>query len=111
MDWFRGGIVAYQRQVKQGVLGVAPGPVVTEGVAKEMAEGAARLLDADVVVATTGAAGPDPLDGAPPGTVIIAVWVEGVATASVCQLEGTPADVCAAAARIALEKLLDGLRV
>ena len=111
MDWFRGGIVAYQRQLKQEVLGVAPGPVVTERVAKEMAEGAARLLDADVVVATTGAAGPDPLDGAPPGTVIVAVWAAGVATATVCRFEGTPADVCAAAARVALETLIDSLLV
>ena len=109
MDWFRGGIVAYQAQVKREVLGVGPGPVVTERVAKEMAEGAARLLDADVAVATTGAAGPDPLDGAPPGTVIVAVWAEGSATATVCHFEGSPTEVCATAARAALEKLLDRL--
>jgi nicotinamide mononucleotide (NMN) deamidase PncC len=37
-----------------------------------MAEGGRRLLDADVVVAVTGSAGPEPLEK-PPGTVIIAV--------------------------------------
>jgi nicotinamide-nucleotide amidase len=111
MNWFRGGIVAYQRQVKHKVLGVGPGPVVTEQVAKEMAEGAARLLDADVAVATTGAAGPDPLDGAPPGTVIVAIWTERSASATVCHFEGSPSEVCAAAARAAIEMLLDCLRV
>jgi nicotinamide-nucleotide amidase len=111
MGWFRGGVVAYQREIKQNVLGVGPGPVVTERVANEMAEGVARLLDADVAVATTGAAGPDPLDGAPPGTVIVSVWAEDVATATVCHFEGTPSEVCSAAARAALEQLVDCLRV
>jgi nicotinamide-nucleotide amidase len=38
-----------------------------------MAEGVCRLLRADVAVAVTGAGGPDPQDGQPPGTVWLAL--------------------------------------
>jgi nicotinamide-nucleotide amidase len=39
--WFRGGVVAYDSQVKFDVLGVPVGPVVSEAAAAAMAEGAA----------------------------------------------------------------------
>lgn len=74
----RGGVVAYATDVKAGVLGVdqalldARGPV-DEDVALAMAAGAARLLGADVGVATTGVAGPGPADGVAAGTVVLAV--------------------------------------
>ena len=69
--WFRGGVVAYQPATKFGPLEVTPGPVVSKRAAREMAAGVAKLLDAQVAVATTGAAGPEPLEGAPPGTVVV----------------------------------------
>ena len=74
---FRGSIVAYDETVKRVVLGVSPATleahgVVSPEVALEMAEGAARLLEVDVAVAVTGAAGPDP-HGRAPGTMIVAV--------------------------------------
>ncbi len=74
---FRGSVVAYDTDVKQDVLGVAgeliaEHGVVSEQVALAMAEGAARELEADVVVATTGAAGPADHDR-PAGTMVIAV--------------------------------------
>jgi nicotinamide-nucleotide amidase len=71
--WFRGSLVAYSSAVKHGVLGVDRGPVITAHAAVQMARGAARLLDADIAVATTGAGGPDPEEGQPAGTVFIAV--------------------------------------
>jgi len=67
-SWFRGGLVAYASEVKFDVLGVRPGPVVSEECARQMAWGVASLLDADAVVATTGVGGPDPDEGEPPGT-------------------------------------------
>ena len=76
MEWFRGGLIAYQRRTKIDVLGVQPGPLVTPTVAEQMALGVARLLSADVAVSVTGAAGPEPLDGAEPGTVVVGVFVE-----------------------------------
>lgn len=74
----RGGVVAYATEVKASVLGVDAvllaerGPV-DEDVALAMAAGAARLLHADVGVATTGVAGPGPSDGLAAGTVVVAV--------------------------------------
>ncbi|MGH9102897.1 MAG: competence/damage-inducible protein A [Acidimicrobiales bacterium] len=67
--WFRGCVVAYDPAVKQALLGVAPGPVVSEEAAMAMALGARRALGADVGLALTGVAGPDPEEGNPPGTV------------------------------------------
>ncbi len=51
----------------------AQGPVVTESAAISMAIGARRVLGADVAVAATGVAGPDPAEGLAPGTVCLAV--------------------------------------
>lgn len=43
-DWFRGGVVAYGREVKHGLLRVPEGPVVSETSARAMAESTAELL-------------------------------------------------------------------
>lgn len=77
-DVMRGGVVAYLPEVKVEVLGVneatlASAGVVSEPTAREMARGARTVLSADVAVATTGAAGPEPHDGAEPGTVCLGV--------------------------------------
>jgi nicotinamide-nucleotide amidase len=79
--WFRGGVVAYDEEVKVALLGVAPGPVVSARCAQEMAVGVARALGADVGLSTTGVAGPDPLEGHPPGTVFIGLHLPAGATA------------------------------
>ena len=76
-DWFRGSIVSYASEVKYTVLGVPVGPVVTEAAARAMAEGARRVLGADVGLGLTGVAGPDEQDGRPPGTVVVGVAVPG----------------------------------
>jgi nicotinamide-nucleotide amidase len=74
----RGGIVSYATEVKDSLLDVpaelldARGPVDPE-VALAMARGARRALDADVAVATTGVAGPDPVGPHPPGLAFVAV--------------------------------------
>jgi nicotinamide-nucleotide amidase len=83
-DYLRGAIVAYQVDVKRDVLGVASetleGPGVVSGeCAAEMASGARRVLGADLGIALTGAAGPEPHDGAEPGTVWIALDGDDVA--------------------------------
>lgn len=91
-DTFRGSIVAYQEDIKEGLLGVSPATVaeqgvVSEAVAREMAAGAAKTLDADVVVAVTGSAGPDPQDK-PVGTMVIGVHTPEVTTARTLQMPG-----------------------
>jgi len=70
-DWLAGGVVAYTPEVKQAVLGVSRGPVVTARCAEEMARGAASVLGADIAVSTTGVGGPEPEEGHPSGTVYI----------------------------------------
>jgi nicotinamide-nucleotide amidase len=78
---FRGSIVSYATEVKQDLLGVPPGPVVSEDAALAMARGARRVLGCDVSLALTGVAGPTEQDGMPVGTLCVAlVWPEGEAT-------------------------------
>lgn len=69
----RGGLVAYDAELKQRLLGVEDTTsVVTVDVAEQMARGGRELLGADVVVSVTGSAGPEPLEQ-PPGTIIFGV--------------------------------------
>lgn len=74
----RGSVVAYATELKDAVLGVdadllATGGAVQAEVARQMAVGVCRVLGADLGIATTGVAGPDPQDGRPVGTVFVAV--------------------------------------
>ena len=76
-EWFRGSIVAYDRQVKFDLLGVPEGPVVSGPAAAAMASGARRVLEADVGLGVTGVAGPTTQDDQPVGTVFTAVDLDG----------------------------------
>ena len=82
-NWFRGAVVSYASEVKYEVLGVPEGPVVSEEAARSMAEGARRVLGADVGLAITGVAGPDPQDGQAPGTVYVGLALPGQLTEAV----------------------------
>lgn len=86
--WFRGGVVAYDGQVKHDLLGVPEGPVVSETAAIAMADGVRRLLGADVGLATTGVAGPTDQEGHPPGTVWLGVAVGDAVDAVQVRLPG-----------------------
>jgi len=81
--WFAGSAVAYTAEAKRDVLGIGQdvldGPgVVSEPCALAMAEGARRLYGTEVGLALTGAAGPEPHQGAAPGTVVVAVAADDV---------------------------------
>ena len=74
---FLGSAVVYTRGMKQQVLGV-PDEALVDGTVSEacalaMARGARELFGADVALSLTGAAGPEPHDGAPPGTIWVAL--------------------------------------
>ena len=67
--YVRGGIVSYQNDVKEELLGVHPSTinkygVVSEQTVIEMVKGAMKSLKTDCAMATTGIAGPG---GAEPG--------------------------------------------
>jgi len=81
--WFRGAVVSYASAVKVEVLGVPEGPVVSERAACAMAEGARRVLGADVGLSITGVAGPTEQDGQAPGTVFVGFAYPGRATEAV----------------------------
>lgn len=72
--YFRGAIVAYAEDLKTRLLTVEDleAGLVSESTALAMAAGARRALSADVGVALTGSAGPDPLEQTP-GTAVVAV--------------------------------------
>jgi nicotinamide-nucleotide amidase len=62
-DYFLGGVVAYSNDAKEHILGVQHETLlkygaVSEPTAREMAQGARRVLHADVAVSVTGIAGP-----------------------------------------------------
>lgn len=84
----RGGVVSYASAVKFEVLGVPEGPVVTEETAIAMAEGACRLLGSDVGIATTGVAGPAPMEGVAPGTAFLATTVDGITEVGMVRFPG-----------------------
>jgi len=67
--WFKGGVVAYDSEIKFDLLKVPRGPVVSEVAAVQMADGVRQLLGADVGLSVTGVAGPAEQDGQPVGTV------------------------------------------
>ena len=78
-DNFHGGFVVYTKENKTAALGVpadliARHSAVSSEVAKAMASGALEHCPADLAVAITGVAGPEPdEDGNPVGLVHIAV--------------------------------------
>lgn len=76
--YFKGSVIAYSNEVKIAQLGVSTEDLkqqgaVSEEVAKAMAEGVRKELNADIAIATTGIAGPDGGTAEKPvGTVWIA---------------------------------------
>ena len=62
--YFKGSVIAYSNEVKIAQLGVSTEDLkqqgaVSEEVAKAMAKGVRKELNADIAIATTGIAGPD----------------------------------------------------
>jgi nicotinamide-nucleotide amidase len=109
-DWYRGCLVSYGEEVKYDVLGVTPGPLVSERCAVEMVRGVAGLLGVDAAVSTTGAGGPGEEEGQPAGTVYVAVYVHGEVACHRLELEGDPGEIVDGATEQALELLLGALR-
>jgi nicotinamide-nucleotide amidase len=107
--FFRGSVVSYADEIKTGVLGVKPETLasfgsVSEPVAREMAEGAKRVLGSTVAVAVTGIAGPG---GATPdkpvGTVCFAACGPGTTRTTTKLFAGNRERVRMAAAYYALD--------
>jgi len=108
-EWFKGGVVAYQTDIKEQLLGVRDGvdPCSAE-CARQLAAGTRRLLQADVAVSVTGVGGPDAEDGHAPGTVYVGWSVDGETDARRFSFDGDPGDVLDASVDAALG-ILSGL--
>ncbi len=77
-DSFDRGFVTYSNRAKQDLLGVSQETLaafgaVSEQVALEMAQGAAKSAGADLALAITGVAGPGGSDSKPEGLVCFAL--------------------------------------
>lgn len=110
-----GGVVAYHTDLKRGVLEVdgalldEHGPVHPE-VARQLAENVRRVLSvggaaADVGLATTGVAGPEPQGGQPVGTVFLGLADGSGSRARELHLEGSREEIRRATVTAALEWL------
>lgn len=110
----RGGVVSYHRDVKVSLLGVDPellkrvGAVDPE-IAGQMATGASRVCGADVGVATTGVAGPEPHEGKEVGTVVVAVVTVFAQLVREYRFEGTRAQIREASCEAAVQLLTEAL--
>jgi nicotinamide-nucleotide amidase len=116
-----GGVVAYSTTLKASLVGVDPALLAERGavdpeVAQQMADRVRRACavdgrPADVGLATTGVAGPDPQDGHAAGTVFVAVASARGIRSVALQLTGDRArirqDTVAAALREALAELAE----
>lgn len=110
----RGGVVSYHRDVKASLLGVDPellkrvGAVDPE-VAGQMAQGARGACGADIGVATTGVAGPEPHDGKEVGTVVVAVVAVSARLIREYRFEGNRAQIRDASCEAAVSLLMEVL--
>lgn len=108
------GYVVYSVEAKQRLLGVPLELIqrynlTSEEVARAMAEGALRDSTANVAVAVTGVAGPEPMDGIAPGTVCFAWAFAGPGGLQLFShtehFPGERAEVRKAAAGFALDRI------
>ncbi len=108
---FVGGVVAYDNEVKCGLLGVSADALVRHGavseeVVRQMCAGASRSLGADAAAAITGIAGPDGGTAEKPvGTVWIGVQWQGKVRAFHFVLPGDREVIRRRAAQAALDAL------
>ncbi len=110
----RGGVVSYHRELKESLLGVDAGLLARVGavdpaVALQMALGARAACGADIGVATTGVAGPEPHEGKEVGTVVVAVTSGESRIVREFRFEGTRARIRKASCEAAVNMLTEVL--
>jgi len=110
---YAGGIVSYTNEVKHKLLGVSWEDLdsfgaVSAPVAKSMAVGAKKALEADVAVSVTGLAGPDGDEfGHPVGTVFIGYADEKTVIAREYHFDGDREQVRNQTIQAAMELILE----
>ena len=118
-----GGLVAYQDQLKEQLLGVSPQLIAAQTsvdaeVAAQMAQGVRQKLaqkcavsESGVIgISTTGVAGPDGVGHNPVGTVFIGIASELGVKVMALQLQGDRAQIRNQATQAALEGLAEEIQ-
>ncbi|GAA3917244.1 CinA family protein [Microbacterium invictum] len=109
-EWFRGGVVAYETETKQWVLGLVPGTdPCSPSCAAQLAANGRALLRADVCASVTGIGGPEPVDDHPAGEVHVGVSTAQGWTTRVHYFDGPPEDVVEQSVLATLSRLYDTL--
>lgn len=110
----QGGIVAYNNTVKHRLLGVSADTLAARGAvdsetAKQMATGVREQFDADIGLATTGVAGPEPAEGKAVGIVFIALSTVEDTVAKLLRFDGTRQDIREATVAASLQLVAEWL--
>lgn len=119
-EWFHGGYITYDNEIKRTVLGVRAGTLRQEGAVseltvREMAQGALTGMSAHWAVAISGIAGPGgAVPGKPVGTVCFGLAHRNIAgeittQATMRLLPGDRAGVRMASVEFALRWLLQAI--
>ena len=90
---FLGGVVAYSPFAKIHILGVPKEMIEKLGtvdpkIAETMAEKTKEIFKSDIAIATTGIAGPDPIEGKPVGLVYIGITIHEKTTVFEHEFQG-----------------------
>lgn len=110
---YKGGIISYTNWMKEKLLDVDAELLKTCGavsadVAKAMADGARKSLQADVAVSVTGLAGPGGDEfGNPVGTVFIGYSDSRITDSIACYFSGDREEIRNQAVKTALRIILD----
>ncbi|PIC65570.1 competence/damage-inducible protein A [Sporosarcina sp. P13] len=112
----KGGVVVYNKEAKVEQLNISPSLLDFHGIvsakcAEALAENVKQKFDTTFGVGLTGAAGPEPHDGQPPGTVWIGIAAEELETVSYkLQLSGTRNSNRKRSVQFALHYLIQKMR-
>jgi PncC family amidohydrolase len=111
-NFFEAGVVSYSTEAKKEILGISSEiiskyGVVSEEIAREMAEKVRSLTKTDCSLSTTGNLGPDVLEGKEKGLVYIAVSKEGQTFSKELRLQGDREENKEKASLLALRLLIE----
>ncbi|GAY72045.1 CinA family protein [Lentilactobacillus kosonis] len=109
---YLGGFITYATESKSKILGISEEFVDQYGVvgklpATEMAIHARQILDTDISISFTGAAGPDKLEGYPVGTVFIGIADRRQSSAHEYHFNGDSSEIVTQACQQGIDLLLN----
>ncbi|KRM59541.1 hypothetical protein C5L31_000320 [Secundilactobacillus malefermentans] len=115
-DIYPGGFITYATEAKTKILGVPETVidkcgVVSEEVAKKMAQQARKLAGTHFALGFTGAGGPTPLNGEPVGTVCIGVADRNTSIAKTYHFKGDPESIMAQSRQAGVDLLVSYLAI